>query len=229
MAYTIYRKGDTPAIRGVLFDMDGLVLDTEKLYARFWMEACHFYGFPMTREQALRMRAANSRLSTELLHGFFGPEAEYRILRPKRIELMDAYIAEHGVETKPGIRELLRFLKERGIATAITSSSPLDRIQSHLTRVGLLDSFDRLCSGYDVPNGKPAPDIYLMGARELGLKPEECLALEDAPTGILSAYRAGCATVMIPDLDQPDPETEGLLFAKADSLTDVMDLLSAGR
>ena len=111
------------------------------------------------------------------------------------------------------------------IAAAITSSSPPDRIRSHLAFHGLDVRFDRLCSGYEVPNGKPAPDIYLHGAASLGLRPEQCLALEDAPAGILSASRAGCLCVMVPDQDQPDEDTLSLLYAKADSLTDIIDLL----
>ena len=99
------------------------------------------------------------------------------------------------------------------------------KIRRHLEAVGLLHRFQKLCSGHDIPNGKPAPDIYLLGAKELGLAPEECLALEDSPTGILSAYRAGCLPVMIPDLDQPKEDTQKLLFAKADSLADIIDIL----
>ena len=87
------------------------------------------------------------------------------------------------------------------------------------------DAFDELCSGYEVPNGKPAPDIYLYAAGRLGLKPEECLALEDSPAGIESACRAGCLPVMIPDQDQPRERLLPMLYAKADSLTDVIDLL----
>ncbi len=224
MAITIYKE-NTPRIRGVLFDMDGLVLDTEKLYCRFWVEAGRFYGFPMTLDQALKMRAANAQLSEQNLHSFFGPAADYRKCRAKRIELMDAFIEENGVETKPGIVELLDALDQHGISAAITSSAPKDRIKQHLASVNLLHRFAAICSGHDVPNGKPAPDIYLHGAASLGLRPEECLALEDSPTGILAAYRAGCVTVMVPDMDQPDETTEKLLHAKADNLSDVITLL----
>lgn len=226
MGFEIYKPTQHRCpIRGVLFDMDGLVLDSEKLYARFWAEAAAFHGFQMNYQQALAMRAANSRLSQEKLHSFFGPEADYRQIRAKRIELMEAYIAENGLETKPGIHELLDYLQAQGVRTAITSSSPLDRICRHLSRHGLDTRFDALCSGYDVPWGKPAPDIYLKGAASLGLKPEECLALEDAPTGIESAFRAGCLAVIVPDLDQPDALTLSRCYAKADSLTDVIELL----
>ena len=120
---------------------------------------------------------------------------------------------------------MLDVLQEKGIASAITSSSPMENIHRHLSANDLLHRFDQLCSGYQVPNGKPAPDIYLYGAARLGLKPEECLALEDSPAGILSAYRAGCLPVMIPDQDQPNAATLPLLYAKADSLAEVIDLL----
>ena len=225
MSIDIYKKGNAPVIRGVLFDMDGLVLDTEKLYSRFWMEACRFYGFPMTYEQSLKMRAANSRLGAENLHRFFGPDIDYKTIRTKRIELMDAFIAENGVEPKPGIFELMDYLEEQGIPAAICSSSPQDRIREHLSSLGLYHRFTAICSGYDVPWGKPAPDIYLHGAASLGLPPENCLALEDAPLGIESAFRAGCIPVMIPDQDPPDEKAKPMLYAKADSLHDIIDLL----
>lgn len=225
MAFEILKSLPTRPIRGILFDMDGLVLDTEKLYARFWREAAAFYGFQMSYRQALAMRAANSRLSAANLHAFFGPDADYWLLRAKRIELMDAYIAENGVESKPGIHELLDCLSEKGIPAAIASSSPMERIRKHLTALGLYHRFSAICSGYDVPNGKPAPDIYLKAAASLGLQPEECLALEDAPIGIDSAFRANCLPVVIPDLDKPDVGTLSRCFARADSLTDVIDLL----
>ena len=225
MSIEIYTKGVTPVIRGVLFDMDGLVLDTEKLYTRFWTEACHFYGYPMTREQALQMRAANSHVGEANLHRFFGPDIDYKTIRSKRIELMDAFIAENGVEPKPGIFTLMDYLGSQGIPAAICSSSPQDRIRLHLSSLGLYHRFAAICSGYDVPWGKPAPDIYLHGAASLGLDPKNCLALEDAPLGIESAFRANCIPVMIPDQDSPDEKTKAMLYARADSLADIVELL----
>jgi len=212
-------------IRGVLFDMDGLVLDSEKLYSRFWREACLFYGYEMSYQQSLKMRALNRHLGEAMLKSFFGPDTDYIKLRTKRIELMDAFIEENGVELKPGIRELMAHLRDKNIPAAIASSSPLPRIRSHLSRHGLDVQFAALCGGADVETGKRAPDIYQYGAKCLGLKPEECMALEDAPSGITSAYRAGCLTVMVPDQDQPSEETREMLYAKADSLMDVISLI----
>lgn len=211
-------------VRGILFDMDGLVLDTEKLYTRFWAEASEAMGYPMNRQQALGMRSLDSAASQAWLDTCFGPGVDYEEMHRIRVERMGAYIDAHGVELKPGIRELLDYLDSRDIPRAITSSSPPDRILEHLSKHGLDTRFTKLCSGYQVPNGKPAPDIYLYGAASLGLPAEACIALEDSPAGVLSAYRAGCLPVMIPDQDQPSPETAALLYAKADSLLDIIPL-----
>lgn len=213
-------------VRGVLFDMDGVVIDTEKLYTRFWMEAAADLGHPMTLTQALQMRSLGSIESQEKLDSFFGSGVlAYDVLRNRRIELMEAFIAEHGIEEKKGIRELLACLKEKGIPCAITSSSSIPLIRRHLGDLGLLDGFTALCSGKDVPQGKPAPDIYLHGAATLGIAPEHCLAIEDSPAGIEAAWRAGCMAVIVPDQDQPDGEVLSRSFARADSLLDVMELL----
>ena len=220
---TLYKEKSP--VRGVLFDVDGVILDTECLYSRFWMEACHFYGFPMTKAQSLQMRSLNKTAGQEKLRALFGPAADYTTIRQKRIELMDAFVEKEGVAAKPGIYTLLDALDARGIPCAITSSSPQQRLESYLTPLNLYHRFKKVISGYDVPRGKPEPDIYLRGAAELGLEPETCLALEDSPAGILSAYRAGCLPVLIPDQDTPGQDTLSLLYAKADTLTDVISLL----
>lgn len=213
-------------ITAVLFDMDGLVLDTEKLYTRFWQEAACACGYPMTKEQALGMRSLNRGAGLSKMQSYFGPDVDYDFIRQKRIELMDTFVEKEGVTLKPGIHELLAFLKERGIKTAIATSSPMERTVLYLTSVGLQNSFDELVSGYMVERGKPEPDIYLYAAEKLGVKPEECMVLEDSPAGILAAHRAGCMPVMIPDQDEPDEETRKLLYAKADSLAAVIALLN---
>ena len=216
-------------IRGVLFDLDGVVIDTEKLYTRFWMEASRELGHPMTFAQALQMRSLGSRESQEKLDSFFGAAVlPYADLRARRIELMEAFIAEHGVEEKRGIRELLAHLKEKNIPRAITSSSSIPVIRRHLGNLGLLDGFTALCSGKDVPMGKPAPDIYLHGAAQLGVKPEECIALEDSKNGLLSAHRAGCKPVMVPDLWQPDEEILQVICGTYSDLEQVKEALERG-
>jgi len=229
MAVTYYNPqwGASRPIRGILFDMDGLVLDSEILFTRFWREAANALGYPMTVEQSYGMRSLGKKLGQPYLESLFGPGIDYTTVREKRIELMSAYVAKYGIAPKPGIYELMDYLEAQGIPAAIASSSPMDAIEKHLSAANLLHRFQKICSAHSIPNGKPAPDIYLLAAAQLGLRPEECLALEDSPTGILSANRAGCLPVMIPDLDQPGKNTETLLFAKADSLIDIIAILNA--
>ena len=214
---TILKPQQKTPIRGILFDMDGVVIDSERLFTRFWMASAADLGFPMTRDQALQLRSLRREQGIEKMHAFFGPTANF--------DEIQAHIALYGVDEKPGIRELLAFLKENGIPCAITSSSALPVIRERLGRLGILEDFTALCSGKDVPNGKPFPDIYLAGAAAIGVAPENCLAIEDSPTGLESAWRAGCMTVFVPDQDQPDEVTLSRAFAKADSLTDVMELI----
>lgn len=224
MAVTTYST-KTNKILGVLFDMDGVVLDTEKLYARFWAEAAHALGYPMTYEQALGMRSLNNEAGQAKLESYFGSSVSRAIMRDKRVELMDAYVAQYGVESKPGIHALLDALKGQGIRCAIATSSPLPRARQYLDSLGLTEKFHCICSGHDVAHGKPAPDIYLHAAACLGLNPENCLAIEDSPAGILSAHRAGCMPVLVPDLDGSDEQMRKILYAEADSLTAIIELV----
>lgn len=213
------------SIKGVLFDMDGVILDTEKLYTRFWVEAARLLGYPMTHEMALGMRSLNRTLGEQKLKEYLGQETDYHAIREKRICMMDAFIEKNGVEVKNGIFELLAFLKEHNIKTSIATSSPLERAEKHLSQVNLLEKFDAVVSGHMVAHGKPAPDIYLYAAGQLNLYPSECLALEDSPSGILSAYRAGCVPILIPDQDKPDTKTKEHVYAVAENLFGVREIM----
>ena len=209
-------------IKGVISDMDGVILDSEKLYVRFWCEAANFYGFPMNREHALSIRSMARPFAIEKLQGYFGAEFDYDSVREKRIELMDAYVSQHGIEAKNGAQKLLGFLKENGYKVALATATPAQRAEEYLRRVDLLKYFDYVASARMVKNGKPKPDIYLFAAEKLGLKPEECLALEDSVNGVRSAAAAGCKTVLVPDLDNPEEQLKPLLYGTADGLEDVI-------
>jgi DNA helicase-2/ATP-dependent DNA helicase PcrA len=179
----------------------------------------------MTYEMALGMRSLSRQAGERQLKAYLGEHADYHAVRETRIRIMEAFIEENGVELKPGIHELLTFLKEHGIKTSIATSSPLDRTKKYLSKVGLVDEFDELVSGHMVEHGKPEPDIYLYAASNLGLKPEECLVLEDSPTGILAAYRAGCVPMMVPDQDEPDEVTKTRVYAIAKNLLAVKEFM----
>ena len=139
-------------IKGVISDMDGVILDSEKLYVRFWCEAANFYGYPMRREHALSIRSMARPFAIERLESYFGSGFDYDAVRQKRVELMDRYIEENGIEAKQGALELLRFLKGSGYAVALATATPVERAERYLQKVGLLQYFDKIISARMVKN-----------------------------------------------------------------------------
>ena len=212
-------------MKGVIFDMDGLMLDTEKLDNRFWREAAAEFGYTMTYEHALVIRSMNPVICSATLKQLLGKDFPYEEAKSLRRKLMKEYVKIHGVEKKKGLDELLQFLKENKFKIAVATSSNRSRTEWYLTSVGIWDYFDKIICGDMVPKGKPEPDIYLIAAKQLGLFPSECIALEDAPAGILSAHRAGCHPVFVPDLDEGDITTRETAEYIAESLSEVIDFI----
>ena len=138
---------------------------------------------------------------------------------------MNEFIRQNGIEKKKGLDELLDYLDSTGLKKAVATATDLQRTTLYLSSINIIDRFDKLICGNMIENGKPAPDIYLAAAKELGLDPGECIALEDSPNGIRSAHAAGCKPVMIPDLSQPDEETKKLLYACCDDLSKVIGVI----
>lgn len=212
-------------IKGLIFDMDGLILDTEKLYNIFWKAACRDFGYNLTDSAALSLRSLSGENAKKRFLGLFGEGFDYKVVREHRIELMDKYIEQNGVDIKPGAKELLSYAKEKGYKTSTATTSPLLRTKSVLKLSGLDIYFDELVCGDMVSRSKPAPDIYLLAAEKLGLDVSECLGFEDSPNGINSIVNAGMKAVMIPDLSEPDKEVRDKLFALRKDLFEAMDLL----
>ncbi len=216
-------------IKGVIFDMDGVLLDSEKLYIRFWSEAGKACGYPFEKKHALAIRSLARPYAIEKLKGFFGDGFDYDAVRNKRIELMDKYIAENGIEAKPYARYILEYLKKNGYSIALATATALERTKLYLTRVGLYSFFDEIISAHMVKRGKPAPDIYLFAAEKLGLSPEECIAVEDSSNGALSACEAGCFTVMVPDMDEPEGEILNRIYKVVKNLKELTELIEENR
>lgn len=212
-------------IQAVVFDMDGVIFDTEPLLTRFWCQAANDFGFPMTTEQALKLRSLAKRYAEPMLKEWFGDSFNYRKVRARRIDLMEDYIEENGLKTKPYLDILLDYLDRNGYKKAIATSTDFDRATTYLQSSGLEKRFDAICCGPCVEHGKPKPDIYIYTAERLGLKPKQCLAIEDSPNGIISAHDAGAYTVMIPDLTPPTKELWKLIYRKCSDLLGVIGVL----
>lgn len=204
-------------LKGAIFDMDGLMIDTEKLYLKFWIQSAKDFGYDMKPEHVYAIRSMARKYSIPTLKGFLGEDCPTEEIRAHRTELMAEYINEHGLEVKKGLFELLYYLKGREIKMAVATATPRSRTTEYLEKIGAAKFFSAVICGDMVETGKPAPDIYLTAARELGLHPEECAAFEDSPNGIKAAHAAGCHAIMIPDMTQPD-EIKPLLSAVYENL-----------
>lgn len=205
-------------LKGAIFDMDGLMIDTEKLYLKFWIQSAKDFGYDMKPEHVYAIRSMARKYSIPTLKGFLGEDCPTEEIRAHRTELMAEYINEHGLEVKKGLFELLYYLKGREIKMAVATATPRSRTTEYLEKIGAAKFFSAVICGDMVETGKPAPDIYLTAARELGLLPEECAAFEDSPNGIKAAHAAGCHAIMIPDMTQPDDEIKPLLSAVYENL-----------
>lgn len=212
-------------LKGVIFDMDGLMVDTESLLQVFWCRAANQLGYPMTKEHVLGIRSLSAKYAIPHLKKLFGEDFDYYAVRKLRIQMMNDYISKNSIVKKYGLDELLDYLKSTTLKTAVATATDSMRTEMYLKSIEVFDYFDQIICGDMIKNGKPEPDIYLKAAEKLNLNPKECIALEDSPNGIISAHRAGCMPIMIPDLSQPDAETEKLLFAKCNNLADVITVI----
>ncbi len=189
----------------LFFDLDGVLLDTEPLYRRFWMEAAVKCGYEMRKEEALALRSLDASLSRAWFAKRYGADI-YDTVRETRKQLMEAYRAEHKIQAKAGAAELLREMAEKNIRYFIVTASPLSRVERYKKDAGLKIDPALVISTKSISRGKPYPDVYLEAQRIAHCAPNEAVAIEDSPNGIRSAKAAGCFTVMIPDLTQPTEE-----------------------
>ena len=195
-------------IKVALFDMDGLLIDSEKVYRDCWIQAAQELGYAFDEEKALTLRSLDKTLANELFIGWFSDETAYERVKARRKEIMNEKIRQEPLQGKPGVRSLICELEKRGIKSAVVTASPQKSARMHLGSVGLDGLFETIITTEAVKKGKPFPDVYCYAAEKMGVMPNACLAFEDSPNGVKSAHEAGCQTVMIPDLT---PFTEELM------------------
>ena len=212
-------------IKGVIFDLDGTLLDTEKLYRRFWVEAARQLGYPMEDRHALMIRSMAAVYAEPLLKREVCEAFDYHDVRALRRRIMEEYIDQNGVDPKPDLIETLQALREKGLKIGLATATPEHRARKYLRMVNAEQHFDAVTCADMVKRGKPQPDIYLLACERTGVAPGEAIAVEDAPTGIRAAHAAGCLAVMVPDQDQPDEEIRALCHAVVPRLRDVVDLV----
>lgn len=214
-------------IKGVIFDMDGLMTDTERLFIEIWCQIMKDRGLPEYRDVVTYCIGQDHSETFRYVGETLGPDFPYMDYLMEVGSRSVSYCQEYGVPVKSGLYELLRFLDEKGIPYAVATSTKAEMTRWRLDNIGVLDRLHALVTGDMVSKGKPHPEIFLRAAELLGLSPDACMVLEDSPHGILAAHKAGCRPVMIPDLKEPDEETGALLFGCLGSLHDVPEFILA--
>ena len=188
--------------------MDGTVFDTEKIYYRCWIKAAEAIGFRGNMHEVIpTLFGVSENDIGKYFYENWGEDFPYPRMLALRAKFIAEEIEQNGVPLKDGVPRIFETLAQKGISSALVSSAPRFRIDDFLGRSGLDKIFGCIISGERVERSKPAPDIFLLAAQELGILPCECLVAEDSKNGVLAGYRAGMRVAMIPDLQ---PFTEDL-------------------
>ena len=212
-------------IQGVIFDMDGLMFDTENLTYRLQYELLAEKGLEYPFEWYKTTVGKRSEDIVGMFRDFFGERLDYESFRVECRSAYESYTDKYGVPIKDGLFELLDFLREKGIKNALATSTTRRSAERTLRIAGVIDYFDELVGADDVSRGKPFPDPFLKAAEKLGLSPESCLSLEDSLNGIKSAHAAGTIPVMIPDIIPPTEAIRPLCFRICGGLKDVIEII----
>lgn len=213
--------------QAVIFDMDGLLLDTEAIYRLVWRQACAETGHYLSDEFYASFIGRPTADCELLLAQFFGADFPQDQCRVRRRALWQAHIDAHGVPLKSGVVELLEYLERGVLPKAIATSTGRASALEHLGE--LAHRFKVIVTGDEVKRGKPEPDIFLLAAERLGVAPERCLVLEDSQLGAEAALTAGMSVIIVPDLVQPSPEIAARAYRVCASLHAVKELLGAAR
>lgn len=212
-------------IEGVVFDVDGVLFDTERLMHQIWHEVGAKMGWPQPGQDYLEFVGNGRSVIFEKMLAFYGPDFPKEDFLTTCSQTLQDRVERDGVPLKPGVREILEFLNQKNIPIAIATSTAMRRTGKRMELTGLSPYFSAMITGDQVTHGKPDPEIYLLACKALGTDPTRTLAVEDSRNGILSASAAGMPTVMIPDMIPPTPELEALLWRRCDSLLELNDLL----
>ena len=186
-------------IKAVIFDVDGTLLDTERIYMKAWKEAAAEAGYVMPDVVLQKTRAVNTKDAARIFEEEIGNGFSYQAVRPIRVRIAEEIIKRESPILKPGVLELLAFLEGKGIRLSVASSTNQQGTREHLAESRILDRFEVVVGGDMVTNGKPHTDIFLKAAEALSVAPEECIVVEDSPAGIRAAHAAGMKAVLVPD------------------------------
>ncbi len=211
--------------KAVLFDMDGVLLDTESVCKICWNRAAKEFGVENIEKAYCECVGTNTNDTLEILKKYCEGKVGVEEFHSRTGELFYVVEKEEGLKKMPHVLECLESLKSMGLRLAVASSTRWENVSRQLKAAGIIDFFETITTGDTVKHSKPAPDIYIKSFESLSLSPEDCVAVEDSPNGVRSAVSAGLKVVMVPDQIRPDDEMKKLSWKIISSLKDLPEII----
>lgn len=210
--------------QGAIFDMDGLLFDTERMYRDSWKQSAQQFGLVHNPDFPRTVCGSSGAHMREIILQYY-PQVDAKAFADDCILRVERELETH-VPEKTGVRDILQYFKQHGVRVAVASSSKRATVLHNLKQADILSYFDAVVSGDQVTHGKPAPDIFLLAAQQIGCEPENCYVFEDGTNGIRAGAAAGCTTIMIPDLTPPNAQLKQLCAGIYPSLSDAMNAIA---
>ena len=192
--------------KAVIFDMDGVIFDTEKVYLDIWTEVFEKYGYKMTKELYVNVMGTGRKNVIKTFLENFGDDLPIEKMYEEKDNQLFYIIENQGIPLKEGVKELFSMLKEKNYKIALATSAKRERVEKQIKDKWLKESFDAIVCGDDVEKGKPSPDIFLKAAKKIDVEPENCFVVEDSPAGIKAAFSGGMKGIHVEDLKAADED-----------------------
>lgn len=212
-------------MRAVIFDQDGLMFDTERISVEAWDLAGAEFGVHLEEAFLCTVRGMNHHDMKKRFFEVFGDSVDFETFRARKQQIFFRLVRERTVPVKPGLLELLEYLRQQGYKIALASASRKEYTLANIKEAGVEPYFRFIITGDMVKQAKPDPEMFLTAAAALGEPPEQCIVLEDSLNGVEAGLRGGFCTIMVPDLTQPDETLRKRVYAVCESLHQVKELL----